>query len=150
MRTGRPLARKRKLVLTDLLARAFVLPASGDLLRHRFNRLFHQQGLVPPRQGVETLALQVLTGLLLRTDMVAVLGQEVAQPYIDAGLVVALKMPLDLALDPFGIVTRRNVLLSPSAQVKCDLLRAEALALYGSHPEPSIADLHIAGRRFVI
>ena len=131
VRTGHPLARKRKLVLNDLLARAFVLPPFGDLLRHRFDMLFHQHGLVPPRQGVETLALQVLTGLLLRTDMVAVLGQEVAQPYIDAGLFVALKIPLDLALDPFGIVTRRNVLLSPSAQVMCDLLRAEALALYG-------------------
>ena len=84
------------------------MPPAGDLLRHRFDMLFHQQGLMPPHRGVETLALQVLTGLLLRTDMVAVLGQEVTQPYVDAGLFVALKLPLDLALDPYGIVTRRQ------------------------------------------
>ena len=94
---------------------------------------------MPPHRGVETLALQVLTGLLLRTDMVAVLGQEVAQPYVDAGLFVALKMPLDLALDPYGIVTRRHVLLSPSAQAMCDILRHEALSLYGPALAPCTA-----------
>ncbi len=131
VRAAHPLARKRKLSLTDLVSCAFVLPPAGDLLRHRFDMLFHRQGLMPPHRGVETLALQVLTGLLLRTDMVAVLGQEVAQPYVDAGLFVTLKTPMDLALDPYGIITRRAVLLSPSAQAMCDILRAEACALYG-------------------
>ena len=42
-----------------------------------------------------------------------------------------LKLPLDLALDPYGIVTRRHVLLSPSAQAMCDILRHEARSLYG-------------------
>lgn len=131
VRAGHPLASKRSLSLADLLPCAFVLPPAGDLLRHRFDMLFHQQKLVPPQRGVQTLALQVLTGLLLRTNMVAVLGQEVAQPYIDARLFVALKLPLDLALEPYGILTRRQVLLSPSAQAMCDILRTEAQALYG-------------------
>ena len=125
-----PLARKRKLGLSNLLPCAVVLPPAGDLLRHRFDMLFHQQGLMPPHRGLETLALQVLKGLLLRTDIVAVLGQEVAQPYVDAGLFVPLKVPLDLALDVYGIVTRRHVLLSPSAQAMCDILRHEARLLY--------------------
>lgn len=148
VRAQHPLARKRKLTLTDLLPCAFVLPPAGDLLRHRFDMLFHQQGLMPPHRGVETLALQVLTGLLLRTDMVAVLGQEVAQPCVDAGLFVALKMPLDLALDPCGIVTRRQVLLSPSAQAMRDILRTEARLLYGPAQATSTAPPAAAqGRR---
>lgn len=147
VRAGHPLARKRSPTLADLLPCAFVLPPVGDLLRHRFDMLFHQQGLVPPQQGVETLALQVLTGLLLRTDMVAVLGQEVAQPYVDAGLFALLKMPLDLALDPYGIVTRRQVLLSPSAQAMCDILRQEALSLYGPATAPRTATPAAAKRR---
>ena len=137
VRKNHALTRRRKLTLADVVGAAFVLPPSGDLLRHRFDLMFQQQALVPPQLGVETLALQVLAGLLLETDMIAVLGQAVAQPYINAGLFVALKIEMNLALDPFGIVTRRDLLLSPSAQVMLDILRKEALALYGPAPQPS-------------
>lgn len=132
VRRGHPMSRRRKLTLADICECAFVLPPSGDLLRHRFDLLFQQQALKPPRLGVETLALQVLTGLLLQTDMIAVLGEEVARPYVEAGLFVKLPLSFELALDPYGIVTHRNLLLSPSAAVMRDILREEAMALYGA------------------
>ena len=51
VRANHPLAGKRKLGLSNLLPCAFVLPPAGDLLRHRFDMLFHQQALMRPHWG---------------------------------------------------------------------------------------------------
>ncbi len=134
VRKGHPLRKRPALSLADIASCPFVVPTPDGLLRHRFDLLFQQHALQPPRIGVETRALEVLTGLLLRTDMIAVLGKEVAQPYIDAGMFGALDVDADFALDPYGVITRRDLLLSPSAQVMHDILREEARSAYGALP----------------
>jgi len=128
-RWGHPLLRKRKLQLRDLAALSWILP-SGKVVRHRFEMLFRGAGLDPPQDVVNTPALLVTTSLLQRADMVAMLPNEVAQHYREHRMVDRVPVDFPLKMDAYGIVTRRNRLLSPAAQIMLKALRATASEIY--------------------
>ena len=128
-RKGHPLTRKRKLQLKDLAALAWILP-TGKVVRHRFEMLFRGLGLDPPRNIVNTPALLVTTSLLQHADMVAMLPKEVAQHYRQHGMVELVPIDFPLKMDAYGIIVRRNRLLSPAAQIMLKTLRATASEIY--------------------
>ncbi|KQY82324.1 MULTISPECIES: LysR family transcriptional regulator [Roseateles] len=125
-RAGHPLAARHDLSLAELSAQAWVLPPSGSILRDRLTALFLSAGLSPPRQAVQTLALPVVTSLLVQSDMVAALPEELVQPYLDAGVLTVLGFDLGLRMDAYGIVMRRGHRRSPSAELLLTCLRDEA------------------------
>jgi DNA-binding transcriptional LysR family regulator len=128
-RRGHPLTRKRKLQLKDLAALSWILP-TGKVVRHRFEMLFSGLGLDPPQNIVNTPALLVTTSLLQQADMVAMLPNEVAQHYRQHGMVERVPIDFPLKMDVYGIITRRNRLLSPAAQIMLKALRATASEIY--------------------
>lgn len=128
---GHPLAARAALRLADLAEQAWILPPAGSILRDRLTALFLSQGLEPPGETVETLALPVATNLLIGSQMVAALPEELVRPYLDAGLLVVLPFAPGLRMDMYGIVTRRRHRLSPGAQAMLDALREAAARRYG-------------------
>lgn len=128
--SAHPFARKKRLALKDLHGLGWILQGSGSVLRSRFNAMLHEQGLGHPQNVVETFALPVTLALLQITDMIAVLPDQAVLPYRTAGLVTILPVDLGVKMDAFGIITRRDHLLSPGAEIVLKALRETAARLY--------------------
>ncbi len=131
VRASHPLARKRRVHLSDLVQQMWVLPPPGNVLRDRLAVIFTEHGLALPVQDVETAALPVIVSLLREADMVSVLADEVVQAECDAGVLVPLPVKLPLRLGAAGIVTMSDHVLSPAARVLLETLR-ETAALTGT------------------
>jgi len=131
-RAAHPLASRRRLHLGDLVEQPWILPPRGSLLREKLDSLFAHRGFGPPRNVVETASLPVITSLLQRADIVSALQAETVDPYCRAGLLTVLPIALGLEMEPFGIVTRRNHRISPSAEAMLAALRDAAALSYVS------------------
>ncbi len=129
-RTAHPLAGKRRLHLSDLVDQPWILPPSGSLLRSRIDSMFVHRGLGLPRNVVETASIPVITSLLESTDMVSPLQEGTIVPYCKSGLLAALPVTLGVQMEPFGIVTRRNHQMSPSAEAMLKSLHEAAARMY--------------------
>ena len=129
-RAAHPLAGKRHLGLADLAEQPWILPPSGSLLRDRIDSMFVHNGLGLPRNLVETTSIPVIISLLQKSDMIAALQEVNVQPYSNAGLLAVLPFNLGVQMEPFGIITRRNYQLSPSAEAMLKALHATADAMY--------------------
>lgn len=129
-RAGHPLGGRRRLDLRELVEQPWIVPPAGSLLRDRFDSLFVQRGLGPPRNIVETTSIPVITSLLQSTDMLSVLQREAVAPYCKARLLAVMPLKLGLQMEPFGIVTRRNHPLSPSAAALLKALTEVAAKMY--------------------
>jgi len=126
VRAGHPLAGRSDLSLKELSRQSWILPPTGSILRDRLTALFLTAGLDQPQQAVETLSLPVVTSLLMQSDMVVALPEELVKPYLDAGLLTVLPLALGLRMDAYGIVTRRGHQLPPGAELMLACLREEA------------------------
>lgn len=123
VRAGHPLSGRSDLSLQELAQEAWILPASGSILRERLGALFLSHSVDLPKNAIETSAIPVITGLLLNSDVVIALPPETVQHYLDDGSLVALDVDLGLRMDAYGIITRKQDRLSPSAQAMLDVLR---------------------------
>ncbi|MCS4509824.1 LysR family transcriptional regulator [Xylophilus ampelinus] len=135
-RPGHPLSRMNDLSLRDVLSATWIVPPAGSVLRHRFELMFRQDGLAPPVNVVETAALLFITRMLQQSDMVAVVGADVAHYYAAHGLVTVLPLPMPCHMDAFGIITRTDRLLSPAAKVMMKALQQTSLVQYGRRIDP--------------
>ncbi|MCV2369652.1 LysR family transcriptional regulator [Roseateles oligotrophus] len=125
-RAAHPLAKHPDLQLGDLVGTGWILPPSGSILRDRLTALFLAQGLDPPAELVETVALPVVANLLMGSDMVVALPVELVQAYLDTGLLTVLPFDLGIRMDSYGIVTRKNSQLSPAAAAMLQALQEVA------------------------
>ncbi|MFZ6756121.1 LysR substrate-binding domain-containing protein [Undibacterium sp. Ji50W] len=126
-RSKHPLAQRQQLTLEDLAHEAWILPPGGSILRDRLTALFLSHGLDQPTETVETLSLPVITSLLLASDMIVALPEDLIKNYLDSNLLTVLPYDLGLRMDAYGIVTRKQHRLSPGAQAMLDTLRELAL-----------------------
>jgi DNA-binding transcriptional LysR family regulator len=121
--------RKRKLQLKDFAHLSWILP-TGKVIRHRFDMVFRALGLDPPKNVVSTPSLPITISLLQHSDMVATVPIEVADQYRQHGMVELVPIDFPLKMDAFGIIVRRDRLLSPAAQTMLKALRATASEIY--------------------
>lgn len=130
-RPGHPLLGMSGLTLRDMVSAGWIVPPAGSVLRHRFDLMFQQEGLPPPLNIVETSSLLFITRMLQQTNMVAVLATDVAHYYASHGLMSVLPIDLPCHMDDFGIITRKDRLLSPAAKVMMKAIKQTCLAEYG-------------------
>lgn len=134
VRRNHPLLSRAPVKLSDVQRSTWIVPPAGSVLRHRFELMFQRASLVPPSDLVEASALLFITRALEKSDMVAVLAEDVAQYYAAYGMVEILPLPMECTMDDFGLITPAEKLLSPAAVLMVDALRAasrEAYALPG-------------------
>lgn len=134
-RPGHPLSSMSGLTLRDVLSANWIVPPAGSVLRHRFDLMFQQDGLAPPLHTVETSALLFITRMLQQSDMIAVVGADVAHYYAAHGIVTVLPLEMPCHMDAFGIITRSDRLLSPAAKVMMKALKQTSLVQYGRRLE---------------
>ncbi len=126
-----PLAGKRRLKLSDLVDQPWILPPAGSILRNRIDSMFIHRGLRLPRNLVETASIPVITSLLQSAPMVSALQEETVYPYCRSGLLTILPLTLGVEMEPFGLITRRNHQMSPSAGAMLQALHDAASRMYG-------------------
>ncbi|AGK49982.1 MULTISPECIES: LysR substrate-binding domain-containing protein [Burkholderia] len=131
VRAGHPLLERAPLTLADVQRAAWVVPPAGSVLRHRFELMFQRASLTPPANVVETAALLFVTRVLERSDMIAVLAEDVARYYATHGIVAMLPLEMDCRMDDFGIITRTDKVYAPAASVTIDAIRDAAREIYG-------------------
>jgi len=135
-RAGHPLTRRRRLEHADLLEFGWILPPAASLLRSRMDAMFLERGLRWPQNVVETSALPVITNLLRNSDLLTALPVDSIAPYTQANMLTVLPIELGVSIESFGIIRRRDHLLSPGGQRVLDQLRITARRLYAELPPP--------------
>jgi DNA-binding transcriptional LysR family regulator len=122
-RPGHPLMQAGVLTLAQLEQEQWIVPPKGSVLRHRFELMFCEAGLGAPRHIIETSALLFVTRMLQQSDFLAVVPVEVGAYYASFGMVSVLPVELSCSMDAFGLITRKDWLLSPAAQIVLRALR---------------------------
>jgi DNA-binding transcriptional LysR family regulator len=130
-RPGHPLQKAKGLKLADMADAGWIVSPAGSVLRHRFELMFQELGLRAPVNLIETGALLFATKMLQQSDMLSVLATDVARYYAAHGLLTILPIELPCQMEAFGIITRRDRLLSPAAEVMLKAIRATAQTIYG-------------------
>ncbi|OXC77036.1 LysR family transcriptional regulator [Caballeronia sordidicola] len=135
VRPGHPLEQATGLTMHDIVNAGWVLHPPGSVLRHRFDMVFSQIGLGSPQNVVNTNNILAISGILLQSDMLAVMPEEVARQYEEFGTLKRLAIELPCRMDAFGIITRQTQLLSPAATVVLQALHDAALEVYGARQD---------------
>ncbi|CAL8481493.1 LysR family transcriptional regulator [Caballeronia sp. S22] len=131
VRPGHPLEDTAELTMRDIVNAEWVLHPPGSVLRHRIDMAFAELGLNPPQNVVNTNNFLAISSLLLQSDMLAVVPDEVARQYEHFGTLRRLAIDLSCGMDAFGIITRQDHALSPAASVVLHALRDAAAEVYG-------------------
>ena len=130
VRAGHPLAARKRVSYGDLVDYGWIMPPEGSVLRSRLDAVFLEHGLVPPQNSVETTSLPVTIHLLRHSDLLTALPAESVAPYLQTGQMLVLPIALDVRMEFFGIIRRRDQLLSPGAERVLEALRLTARRLY--------------------
>ncbi len=125
-RKDHPLAGARQ--LSDLTEAEWVRPLlSGSNTDVDFDLLFKEQGHAPPRVALQARSAMVTLLVVLSSDLLTILPEQ----WLDFPLLSNLVAPLPLEKPLPGvaicIVRRRDMPLTPLAEVFCDLMRRAAL-----------------------
>jgi DNA-binding transcriptional LysR family regulator len=135
VRPGHPLINAQDLKLKQLENAPWIVPPMGSVLRHRFEMMFHDAGLSTPRQLIESAALIFITKMLQQSDFIAIVPADVGRYYAAYGMLATLPIQLSCTMDAFGIITRKDWLLSPGAQVVLKAIKTAAIATYHTIPD---------------
>jgi DNA-binding transcriptional LysR family regulator len=135
VRPGHALLGLSGLKLSQLEKEPWIVPPMGSVLRHRFDLMFHESGLSAPTQLIETSVLLFITKMLQQSDFIAVVPTDVGRYYASYGMVAMLPIQLSCSMDAFGIITRKDWLLSPAANVVLKALKTAAISSYDSSLE---------------
>jgi len=131
-RIGHPMLARDDLTLKDLAAASWILSPRGSILRHLFDMMFRRADLETPSNVVETTAMSVIMSLLQQTDFLHVMPLDVARYYVQSSKLAILPIHLPCKMDSFGIIMRRDHLLSPGANLLLKHVRAIAAEIYSS------------------
>lgn len=104
VRRGHPLLKKQRLTLADAAAYPWILPLPGMPMRVRLEAEFAAANARLPVEQVESVSLMINETLLLASDMVSVVSQQLAQHYEQAGTLSILPLTMRQALGPVGLL----------------------------------------------
>jgi DNA-binding transcriptional LysR family regulator len=130
-RRDHPLLTEQGLTLPQLEQARWVVPPVGSVLRQPFDQMFRQAGLDGPQVLVESASLLFITKMLQESDFVAVVARDIAQYYAKHGMVAIVPVNIPCEMEPYGLILRKDRLLSPAASKVLDALRKTASATYG-------------------
>lgn len=134
VRAGHPLAAADTVRHADLQDYGWIMPPAASVLRNRLDAVFHQNGLRSPQNLVETASLPIIIHLLRHSDLLAALPPESVGPYLQTAQMQVLPIDLDVRMEYFGIIRRRDRTPPPGVAHMLQTLRETARRLYPPLP----------------
>ncbi len=114
-RADHPLARRRHVSLQQIVQQDWVIPRRGTPSRERFDSIFEQAGMLPPKRCVEAGSLATVRGLLLESDRLSVASPHQVHFEIRSGTLATLSTRIGKTTRTIGVTTRADSL--PTALV---------------------------------
>ena len=124
-----PWARRRRVKLAELVAEPWVLPPPDNRLGSLTRDIFDAQELPYPRASVVATALEMTINLLRTDRYLAILPESVFTFPTKHPFIRKLPVELPIVSGPIGILTLKNRVLSPAAQLFVDCARGLAKPL---------------------
>lgn len=131
-RSGHPLLQK-SLHLEDLEGARWVLPRADTPARLLLEAHFKRIGQPSPEPVVETGDMAIIRGMLMRSDMLAVVSAHQLEYEMASGELKALSLDLHDTVRPIGLIYRTNGLPSPAAEALMTLVREVTRRADGIH-----------------
>lgn len=131
-RSGHPLAGKRNISIKDLADAPWAM-LSSESVQRGFALFFETHGLPVAPQVLKGNSIALIRHVVARSDALTILPQEVVQPEIDAGQLVALDCATPVERTRIGLIFRDGGLIAPQAEIVVDRIRvavAERAAAY--------------------
>ena len=125
-RKDHPLAGARR--LTDLVDAEWVRPVlSGTNTDVDVDLLFEEKGYDPPKVALHARSAMVMLLVIINSDLLTILPEQWLDFPLLSNLVAPLPLDEPLPGVPICIVRRRDMPLTPLAEIFCDLMRRAAL-----------------------
>ncbi len=126
VRRGHPLDRGRPIEKMDLLTYDWVMPGPESILCRAVLARLSEHGMTHPPQRLATASFLLTLALLQQSNAIAPLARAVADTFARALDATYIQLPIDLGIEvpPFGLMTRKNMVLTPVAQRLVELILA--------------------------
>ena len=124
VRRGHPLDRGRPIEKMDLLTYDWVMPGPESILCRAVLARLSEHGMSHPPQRLATASFLLTLALLQQSNAIAPLARAVADTFAGSPEAAYIQLPIDLGIEvpPFGLMTRRNMVLTPVAQRLVELI----------------------------
>ena len=123
-RAGHPLAKRRSLTLPDLVGERWVMQSIETPSRPLLEMEFGKAGMPTPADMIEANSILTIIHLVQHSDAIAMLSEPLVRIHLDAGLLKRLSVRIHARLGRFGLLTRRNEVLTGAAARFAERLRA--------------------------
>jgi DNA-binding transcriptional LysR family regulator len=112
--------------LEEVLAQDWLLPGEPSPMTRTVLASLQARGLPAPRRRVSTTSFMLTLALLQQSDAVAVLAGAIARQFSTGPDAALALLPLDpgITVEPYGMISRKRVILTPAAQRLADLIGA--------------------------
>ena len=132
VRNAHPLLARSKLTLKDLVNEGWILTSRAGILRNRVDTMFRTAGLELPSNVIESTSMSLILNLLQETDYLHVIPLALAKHYAHIGALAIVPIEVPCKMANFGIITRRDIVLTPGAEYFLNQIRAVASEIYNS------------------
>lgn len=132
VRAAHPLAKRRRVTLDDLQRARWIVPFGNSSSAERFRATFVENGLMPPAGAVfAPISSWTAAGLVARTDIVALMPQQLYRREIATGAFKELRVPEPAFAGAVYLITREETLLSTPVRRLLRDIRESSKALNG-------------------
>ena len=124
-RRGHPLLRHpQPLTSAQALVYDWVMPGADSLLTRSVTARLQALGLPRPTQRLLTASFLLTLAVLQQSDAIAAVSRATALQFASGDAAAFELLPLDLAIEvePFGLITRERVSLTPASQRLADMI----------------------------
>lgn len=118
-----PLLNEPTIEAHHLLKAQWIFPRSGAPARQQLERYFTSNMMTVPKPIVETGDLAIIRGLLLNSNMIAVVSAHQLEYEIQSGELKELPININQENRPIGLIYRKKCLHSPAAKVLMQKIR---------------------------
>ena len=116
VRSNHPLAKKRRLKISELTSQDWILPPESAPVRQEIDRIFTQAGLARPSAWIESTSLLLTETAIVKRDFVAAMPHSVAKLYESRGQIKILDNDFVVHMPPIGLVRRIDDLQPPHVE----------------------------------
>lgn len=116
VRLNHPLAKKRRLKISELTSQDWILPPESAPVRQEIDRIFNQAGLARPSAWIESTSLLLTETAIAKRDFVAAMPHSVAKLYESRGQIKILDNDFVVHMPPIGLVRRIDDLQPPHVE----------------------------------